>query len=140
VRNPVAKRAGLCFLDCRFFWGRARRARLSIQKLQMMLAFVSILGQSPPPQGAAGGNLNFFVPLIFIFVIMYFIMIRPQKKRQDEQKKLVAALKTGDRVVTSAGIHGLISNVKEATVMLKVADNVKIEIEKSAVTNVLKTE
>lgn len=80
------------------------------------------------------------MPLIFIFVIMYFIMIRPQKKRQDEQKKLVAALKTGDRVVTSAGIHGLISNVKEATVMLKVADNVKIEIERSAVTNVLKTE
>jgi preprotein translocase subunit YajC len=98
------------------------------------------LGQSPAPQGPAGGGLNFFVPLIFIFVIMYFIMIRPQKKRQDEQKKLVAALKTGDRVVTSAGIHGLISNVKEATVMLKVADNVKIEIEKSAVTNVLKTE
>jgi len=105
-----------------------------------MLAFVSILGQSPPPSGPAGGGLNFFVPLIFIFVIMYFIMIRPQKKRQDEQKKLVAALKTGDRVVTSAGIHGLISNVKEASVMLKVADNVKIEVEKSAVTNVLKTE
>ena len=104
-----------------------------------MLAFVSILAQSPAPQGPAGG-LNFLVPLIFIFVIMYFIMIRPQKKRQDEQKKLVAALKTGDRVVTSAGIHGLISNVKEATVMLKVADNVKIEIDKSAVTNVLKTE
>src|ERR1051325_1138152 len=89
----------------------------------MMLAFVSILAQSPAPPGPAGGGLNFFVPLIFIFVIMYFIMIRPQKKRQDEQKKLVAALKTGDRVVTSAGIHGLISNVKEATVMLKVADN-----------------
>jgi len=106
----------------------------------MMVAFVSILGQSPAPQGPAGGGLNFFVPLIFIFVIMYFIMIRPQKKRQDEQKKLVAALKTGDRVVTSAGIHGLISNVKEATVMLKVADNVKIEIDKSAITNVLKTE
>lgn len=105
-----------------------------------MVAFVSILGQSPAPQGPAGGGLNFFVPLIFIFVIMYFIMIRPQKKRQDEQKKLVAALKTGDRVVTGAGIHGLISNVKEATVMLKVADNVKIEIEKSAITNVLKTE
>ena len=105
-----------------------------------MVAFVSILGQSPAPQGPAGGGLNFFVPLIFIFVIMYFIMIRPQKKRQDEQKKLVAALKTGDRVVTGAGIHGLISNVKEATVMLKVADNVKIEIDKSAITNVLKTE
>jgi len=52
----------------------------------MMLAFVSILGQSPAPQSPAGGGLNFFVPLIFIFVIMYFIMIRPQKKRQDEQR------------------------------------------------------
>ena len=129
--------------DCAFytaaFFGESLPTRRSIQKLQMMLAFVSILGQSPTPQGPAGG-FNFFVPLIFIFVIMYFIMIRPQKKRQDEQKKLVAALKTGDRVVTSAGIHGLISNVKEATIMLKVADNVKIEIDKSAITNVLKTE
>ena len=108
----------------------------------MLHAFFAQAQPAAPPgpsQNPAGG-IGFFVPLIFIFVIMYFIMIRPQKKRQDEQKKLVAALKTGDRVVTSAGIHGLISNVKEATVMLKVADNVKIEIEKSAVTNVLKTE
>src|ERR1041385_4371698 len=104
----------------------------------MMLAFVSILAQSPAPPGPAGGGIGFFVPLIFIFVIMYFVMIRPQKKRQDEQKRLVSALKTGDRVVTNAGIHGLIANVKETTVLLKVADNVKIEIEKSAVTNVLK--
>ena len=69
---------------------------------------------------------------------MYFVMFRPQKKRQQEQQRLISALKTGDRVVTNAGIHGLIANVKETTVMLKVADNVKIEVEKSAVTNVLK--
>ena len=85
-----------------------------------------------------GGIGSFFVPLIFIFIIMYFVMIRPQKKRQEQQQKLIAALKTGDRVVTNAGIHGLISNVKETTVLVKVADNVKIEIEKSAITNVLK--
>jgi preprotein translocase subunit YajC len=66
------------------------------------------------------------------------VMIRPQKKRQEQQQKLIANLKTGDRVVTNAGIHGLISNVKETTVLVKVADNVKIEIDKSAVTNVLK--
>jgi preprotein translocase subunit YajC len=65
-------------------------------------------------------------------------MIRPQKKRQEQQQKLISSLKTGDRVVTSAGIHGLISNVKESTVLVKVADNVKIEIDKSAITNVLK--
>ena len=86
-----------------------------------------------------GGRIgSFFVPLIFIFIIMYFVMIRPQKKRQQQQQNLVASLKTGDRVVTNAGIHGLISNVKETTVLVKVADNVKIEIDKSAITNVLK--
>jgi len=85
-----------------------------------------------------GGIGSFFVPLIFIFIIMYFVMIRPQKKRQEQQQKLIGNLKTGDRVVTSAGIHGLISNVKETTVLVKVADNVKIEIDKSAITNVLK--
>lgn len=100
---------------------------------------ITLLAQTPAaPPPAPGGGLSFFVPLILIFVIMYFLMIRPQKKRQEEQKKLVGSLKTGDRVVTSAGIHGLISNVKDSTVMLKVADNVKIEVEKTAVTNVLK--
>jgi len=85
-----------------------------------------------------GGIGSFFVPLIFIFIIMYFVMIRPQKKRQEQQQKLIGSLKTGDRVVTNAGIYGLISNVKETTVLVKVADNVKIEIDKSAITNVLK--
>lgn len=103
--------------------------------------FVTLIAQAQtaPAPGPAGGGIGFFVPLIFIFIIMYFVMIRPQKKRQDEQKRLVSSLKTGDRVVTNAGIHGLVSNVKETTIMLKVADNVKIEMEKSAVANVLKS-
>jgi preprotein translocase subunit YajC len=95
--------------------------------------------QSPAP-GVPGGGIGFFVPFIFIFIIMYFVMIRPQKKRQEQQQKLIASLKTGDRVVTNAGIHGLISNVKDTTVIVKVADNVKIEMEKSAITNVLRPE
>lgn len=102
--------------------------------------FITILAQAQSPAPApVGGGLGFFVPMIFIFIIMYFVMIRPQKKRQDQQKLLISSLKTGDQVVTNAGIHGLISNVKETTVMLKVADNVKIELEKSAITNVLKS-
>jgi preprotein translocase subunit YajC len=68
------------------------------------------------------------------------VMFRPQKKRQEQQQKLISALKTGDRVVTNGGIHGLISNVKETTVIVKVADNVKIEMEKSAITTVLSTQ
>jgi len=104
-----------------------------------MLQTILAQAQTAAPQQVPGGGIgSFFVPLIFIFIIMYFVMIRPQKKRQQEQQKLVASLKSGDRVVTNAGIHGLIANVKENTVLLKVADNVKIEIDKSAVTNVMK--
>ena len=107
-----------------------------------MSILIAILAQAQPaaPPAAPGGGLISFIPFIFIFIIMYFMLFRPQKKRQQEQQRLVAALKTGDKVVTNAGIHGLIANVKDTTVMLKVADNVKIEVEKSAVTNVLKTE
>src|SRR3979409_801736 len=102
----------------------------------MLLLFLAQAQPGAPP-GPAGG-IGFFVPFIFIFVIMYFVMFRPQKKRQQQQQLLISSLKTGDRVVTNAGIHGLIANVKETTVIVKVADNVKIEMEKSAVTTVLK--
>jgi preprotein translocase subunit YajC len=103
----------------------------------MILQFLAQAQPAAPAAGPAGG-FGFFIPFIFIFIIMYFMLFRPQKKRQQEQQRLVSALKTGDKVVTNAGIHGLIANVKETTVMLKVADNVKIEVEKSAVTNVQK--
>jgi preprotein translocase subunit YajC len=105
----------------------------------MLLLFLAQAQPAAPAPGP-GGGFGFFVPFIFIFIIMYFMLFRPQKKRQQEQQRLIASIKTGDRVVTNAGIHGLIANVKETTVMLKVADNVKIEMEKSAIANVLKTE
>ena len=107
-------------------------------KSPMMMFQLLAQAQPAAPSPAPGGGIISFVPFIFIFIIMYFMLFRPQKKRQQEQQRLVAALKTGDKVVTNAGIHGLIANVKDTTVMLKVADNVKIEVEKSAVTNVLK--
>jgi preprotein translocase subunit YajC len=104
----------------------------------LWLIFAQAQTGSPGPTPGGGIPGSFFVPLILIFIIMYFVMIRPQKKRQQQQQSLIASLKSGDRVVTNAGIHGLISNVKETTVLVKVADNVKIEIDKSAITNVLK--
>ena len=103
------------------------------------LIFAQAQTAAPAP-AQPGGGIGFFVPFIFIFIIMYFVLFRPQKKRQMEQQRLISSLKTGDRVVTNAGIHGLIANVKETTVIVKVADNVKIEMEKSAVTNVLRPE
>ncbi len=105
-----------------------------------MLCFILAQAQTASPGGLGGGLGGFIIPMTLVFVIMYFVMIRPQKKRQMEQQNLISSLKTGDRVVTNAGIHGLISNVKETTVIVKVADNVKIEMEKSAVTTVLKSD
>ena len=107
----------------------------------MMLLFLAqaqSAAPSVPAPGGAGGFMNLLPIWFFIIVIMYFVLVRPQKKRQQQQQRLITGLKTGDRVVTNAGIHGLIANVKETTVIVKVADNVKIEMEKSAVTNVLK--
>ncbi len=100
----------------------------------------TLLAQAPGPSPAAPNPLASFVPIILIFIIMYFLLFRPQMKRQKEQAAMAASLKTGDRVVTASGIHGMISNVKDRTVIVKVADNVKLEMEKSAIVNVVKAE
>jgi preprotein translocase subunit YajC len=102
--------------------------------------FALFLAQAPAPASpGSGSGLLSILPFVFIFIIMYYVMLRPQMRRQKEQARLVSTLKTGDRVVTSSGIHGLISNVKDTTVIVKVADNVKLEMEKTAVTNVVKS-
>lgn len=100
---------------------------------------IHLLAQAAAPASGASPLVS-FVPIILIFVIMYFLLFRPQMKRQKEQAALVSSIKTGDRVITASGIHGLISNVKDRTVTVKIADNVKIEMEKSAITSVLKAD
>lgn len=95
-------------------------------------AFLLLDAAAPAPS-----PLLQFAPLIFIAFIFYFLLIRPQQKQRKEQQKLISALKTGDKVVTSSGIYGLISNVKETTVLLKIADNVKIEIDKASIATVI---
>jgi len=91
---------------------------------------------APAPAGPAPSPLTSFVPLIFIFVIFYFLLIRPQQKKQKEHQKLISSVQTGDEVVTNAGIHGVITNVKETTVMVRVADNVKLEFDRAAIATI----
>lgn len=105
----------------------------------MISDFLVLLAQAPAPAPAAPGPGSMLIPFICIGVIFYFLIIRPQSKRQKEHTVMVAALKTGDKVITNGGIHGIIANVKEgSTLILKVADNVKIEIDKSAVATIAK--
>ena len=89
---------------------------------------------TPPSQGLGG----LVVPMVCIFAILYFMMIRPQNQKQKQQAALIASVKTGDKVIFAGGILGLVANVKETTVVIKVADNVKLEVEKSSIVSVTK--
>jgi preprotein translocase subunit YajC len=79
------------------------------------------------------GNLGQFLPMILIIVVFYFFMIRPQVKKQKDQKKYVEELKKGDRVVTTAGIHGKIVDIADNTFLVEVDNNVKIRFDKAAI-------
>ncbi len=84
--------------------------------------------------GAAQPNaIASLMPIIFIFGIFYFLLIRPQQKKQKEHEKMVQELKKNDEVVTNGGIHGTVVNVKDATLTLRIDENVKVEINKKAV-------
>ena len=83
------------------------------------------------------GGLMSFLPLIIIFVIFYFLLIRPQMKRAKEHKKLVADLGKGDEVVTNGGLLGRITDVGESFITVEVADNVQIKVQRHAIANVM---
>ncbi len=80
--------------------------------------------------GAAApqGGLMGFLPLILIFVVFYFLLIRPQQKKAKEHQEFIANLKKGDEVVTSGGIHGTVTGLTERVATLEIADNVKIKV------------
>ncbi|MGH8456977.1 MAG: preprotein translocase subunit YajC [Stenotrophobium sp.] len=78
-----------------------------------------------------------FLPLVFLVVLFYFMLIRPQQKRNKETKQMLSALAKGDEAVTSGGLAGKIVNIGEVYVSMEVADNVTIKVQKSAVTGVL---
>ena len=83
------------------------------------------------------GGLMSFLPLIIIFVIFYFLLIRPQMKRAKEHKKLVAELGNGDEVVTNGGLLGRITNVGESFITVELADNVQVKVQRHAIANIM---
>ena len=91
------------------------------------------------PQAAQPNAIASLMPIIFIFGIFYFLFIRPQQKKQKEHQKMVSELKKNDEVVTSGGMHGTVVNVKDTTLTLKVDENVKVEINKTAIAYVKKS-
>ena len=88
-------------------------------------------------EGGSGQLLTMILPFGLIILVFYFLIIRPQNKKQKETQRMLSALKKNDRAVTSGGIRGTVVSVKEETVVMKVDDNVKIEVSKSSISNIL---
>ncbi len=98
---------------------------------------ISILAEAAPPP--PGGLLGSPLMLMFLMIVMfYFLLIRPQQRQRKELAARIASLQTGDKVVTTAGIHGIVHNLKEHTVVVKVAEGTMIEFDKPAIATVQK--
>jgi preprotein translocase subunit YajC len=105
-----------------------------------LFALIDWLAMGPPPgtqQDPKAGLIQTVVMFAVLGVMFYFLLIRPQSKQRKEHEALLSNIKSGDRVLTSGGILGLVTNVKEKTFVVKIADNVKVEIVKSAVSSVI---
>jgi preprotein translocase subunit YajC len=90
------------------------------------------------PQDGGGGSLvSTFVMFGAIFLIFYFMIIRPQQRRAKERDKMLSNVQKGDRVVTSGGLHGVVAGIDEKTILLQVSDNVKMKFERSAITAII---
>ncbi|MFC5580440.1 preprotein translocase subunit YajC [Rhodanobacter terrae] len=96
-----------------------------------------VIAQAAAAQPAAGGGLQMIIMMVVLFGLMYFMMIRPQMKRQKEHRALIAALAKGDEVVTNGGIAGRVEEVGETFITVEIATNVKVKVQKGAVQQVL---
>ncbi len=104
-----------------------------------MFFLLQATGQAAGKQSSPGGMLSMLLPFILMFVVMYFLLLRPQKRKERERKELLSRVKKNDRVVTAGGIHGLITSVRENEVILRVDDakDIKIKVDRSAIVTVL---
>ena len=101
----------------------------------------SAFAQTAPAAAAGGGDmmsqLTGMLPLVLMFVVLYFVMIRPQMKRQKEHRAMIDALSKGDEVATAGGILGMVTRLSEGVLYIQIAQGVEVQIQRSAVAQVL---
>lgn len=95
------------------------------------------MGQGGAPAAQGSGGFSAFIPLIAMFVIFYFLLIRPQQKKSKEHREMLGRLKKDDRIITSGGLHGRITAVDETTLTVEIADKVRVKIARGNVAQVL---
>ena len=88
------------------------------------------------PAAPFGSDLMAFLPMVAIFVVFYFLLIRPQQKKAKDQKNMLAALKKGDAVITSGGIHGRVTGLTDTVVTLEIAEKVRIKVQRNFIASI----
>ncbi|MBI5403505.1 MAG: preprotein translocase subunit YajC [Ignavibacteriae bacterium] len=96
-----------------------------------------IIGIILQQQGGFEQLLSTIVPFLLIILVFYFLILRPQQKRQKERQKLLESVKKGDKVISTGGIHGVVEGVEDKSVLVKIDDNVKVKMEKSAISVIM---
>jgi preprotein translocase subunit YajC len=119
----------------RAFIGKNRRN--AMQNLLLSTIAAPVLAQQPSAPGGAG-NSTFLIFMVLMFAAMWFLMIAPQRKKQKEHEKMVKALATGDEILTTGGIFGVVTNVKDDRLVVRIAEGTKVEIGRAFVQTVLK--
>jgi preprotein translocase subunit YajC len=105
-------------------------------KMSLITDATAILAQTAAPAGPGGSTMIIFY--VLLFAAMYFFMIAPQRKKQKEHEKMLAALESGDEIITTGGIYATITNVKDDRCVVRIADNTKVELGKGFVQTVIK--
>lgn len=94
----------------------------------------------PQPGGGGGSSFMSFLPIILIFVIFYFLLIRPQQKRSKDHRTLLENLRTGEYVLTSGGIYGRITGIKDNVITLEISDKVRVKVNRGNIAGVVKSD
>jgi preprotein translocase subunit YajC len=111
----------------------------AMSKMSSLFSTVEFFAQTTAPASQQGSPAWMqILPMVLLFAAMYFLMIAPQRKKQKEHERMLKALETGDEVVTTGGIFGVITNVKEDRFVVRIAENTKIEIGKAFVQTVVR--
>lgn len=103
-----------------------------------MVNIAHAMGQGGAAEGGAAGFAS-FIPLILMFVIFYFLLIRPQQKRNKDHRSMIANLKKGDRIITSGGLHGRVTGMDDTTLTVEIADKVRVKLNRGNVATVVQS-
>lgn len=102
-----------------------------------MTGLVYAMGTGGAGGGGQGGGLGAFIPLILMFAIFYFLLIRPQQKKAKQHKAMLGAIKKGDRVISSGGLHGVITGMTDDVVTMEIAPKIRVKVSRGSIAGVL---